>query len=114
VAKEKSVDKKERQDINQDNRDFIKFSPVPAVPTIDSASLEMQARQPKNILETGDSVKNSIKDEGAFSEAETKKDGCLEKCVQQFCLPDKNLSLFSNCVEKCKTLLDCLLCVFQI
>ena len=104
VAKEASGGKKQREDINQENRDFIQFSPVPAVPTIASASIEMQARQPKNILETGDSVKNSIKDEGAFSEAETKKDGCLEKCVQQFCLPDKNLSLFSNCVEKCKTL----------
>jgi len=99
-----SVDKKEMQDINQDNTDVNQFSPVQAVPTIASASVQMQARQPKNILRTGDGVKNIIEDKEAFSEAETKKDGCLERCVQQFCLPDKNLSLFSNCVEKCKTL----------
>ena len=105
MAKEVSVDNKERQYINQENRDLIQFSPVPAVPTkLARASVQMEARQPKNILRTGNGGENSIKDKEAFSEAETKQDGCLERCVQEFCLPDKNLSLLSNCVEKCKTL----------
>ena len=73
-----------------------KFMPVPAVP---SGTDDMLSRQPKNIVEDIDDVVNIVKEE----EDENDKNGiCLEKCVQQFCISDKDFSLFSNCVEKCK------------
>jgi len=74
-----------------------KFMPVPAVP---SGTDDMLSRQPKNIVEDNDDVVNFAKEE----EDENDKNGkCLEKCVQQFCITDKDLSLFSSCVEKCKS-----------
>jgi hypothetical protein len=76
------------------------FQPVPAVPSDPSNNL---ARQPKNILGGGNGVVNTVEEEEGVDITEDKNSECLEKCVQQFCIPDKDFSLFSNCVEKCKS-----------
>ena len=86
--------------VKQKNVDTRQFNPVPAVPelTID----DKQARQPKNIVALSHEVENNIDEEKAV--VETLINGnCLDKCVQQFCLLEEDLSLFSNCVGKCKT-----------
>jgi len=71
------------------------FMPVPAVPSLG----DMLGRQPKKILDNVDDVVNKVKEE----ESEDKNRKCLEKCVPQFCIQDKEFNLFSSCVEKCKS-----------
>ena len=57
-------------------------------------------KEKKVMMEDSDDVVNFAKEE----EAENDKNGkCLEKCVQQFCITDKDFSLFGSCVEKCKS-----------
>jgi len=75
------------------------FMPVPAVPSVPSDTL---SRQPKNIVEGVDDVVNIVN----LEKSENKNRRCLEKCVQQFCIPDKDISMFSSCVEKCKSFCD--------
>ena len=86
--------------VKHNNVDARQFNPVPAVPeiTID----DKQTRQPKNILALSGEVENNI--DGEKTVVETLINGnCLDKCVQQFCLLEEDLSLFSNCVGKCRT-----------
>jgi len=71
------------------------FMPVPAVPSLG----DMLGRQPKKILDNVDDVLNKVREE----ETEDKNRKCLEKCVPQFCIQDKEFNLFSSCVEKCKS-----------
>jgi len=75
------------------------FMPVPAVPNVSSDTL---SRQPKNIVEGVDDAVNIVN----LEKSENKNRRCLEKCVQQFCIPDKDISMFSSCVEKCKNFCD--------
>merc|ERR1712013_939726 len=71
------------------------FMPVPAVPSLG----DMLGRKPKKILDNVDDIVNKVKEE----DTEDKNRKCLEKCVPQFCIQDKELNLFSSCVEKCKS-----------
>jgi len=71
------------------------FMPVPAVPSLG----DMLGRKPKKILDNVDDVVNKVKEE----DTEVKNRKCLEKCVPQFCIQDKEFNLFSSCVEKCKS-----------
>merc|ERR1712179_725014 len=75
------------------------FMPVPAVPSVPSDAL---SRQPKNIVEGVDDIVNIAN----LEKSENKNGKCLEKCIQQFCIPDKDISIFSSCVEKCKSFCD--------
>jgi len=75
------------------------FMPVPAVPSVPSETL---SRKPKNIVEGVDNVVDIVN----LEKSENKNRRCLEKCVQQFCIPDKDISMFSSCVEKCKSFCD--------
>ena len=86
---------------DENNVDTRQFNPVPAVPEIKID--DKQTRQPKNILSLSDEVENNIDEEKALVEDISSNGSCLDKCVQQFCLLEEDLSLFSNCVGKCKT-----------
>jgi len=98
VAAVPDHDKVDKENIDakiEGNALLSKFMPVPAVPSVPD---DMLGRQPKNIVEDIDDVINIVKVE------ENDKNGrCLEKCVEQFCIPDKDFSLFSRCVGKCKS-----------
>ena len=98
VAAVPDHDKVDKENIDakiEGNALLSKFMPVPAVPSVPD---DMLGRQPKNIVEDIDDVINIVKVE------ENDKNGrCLEKCVEQFCIPDKDFSLFSSCVGKCKS-----------
>jgi len=71
------------------------FMPVPAVPSLG----DMLGRKPKKILDNVDDVVNKVNEK----DTEDKNRKCLEKCVPQFCIQDKEFNLFSSCVEKCKS-----------
>jgi len=107
VAAVPDHDMEDRKDLNENIVDAkveeieipFQFMPVPAVPSVLSDTL---SRQPKNIVEGIDDVVNIVK----LEKSENKNRRCLEKCVQQFCIPDKDISMFSSCVEKCKSFCD--------
>ena len=102
------------KDVSEDNRKkkvlftiapvLRQFSPVPAVPDVTTAPDDSLIRQPKNTLRLSDDVDNTLEEQKVDSEKNVNKEGsCLERCVQHFCLPEEDLSMFSNCVDKCKT-----------
>jgi len=73
------------------------FSPVPAVPDI----TEEISRQPKKVLDS----RNINIEDGVTKANETKvkdTDNCEEKCIEQFCLPQDDLSMLSKCENKCR------------
>jgi len=104
VAKEVSEDNSEKDTfmIAPVPRQFM-FSPVPAVPDVTTAPDDRLARRPKNTLELSDDFDNIIEVQKNTSENNMNKEGsCIERCVQQFCLPEEGLSMFSTCVDKCQ------------
>ena len=101
VAKEVSEDNKKKRDslpLVSVPRQFI---PVPAVPYVTTAPDDNFDRKPKATLGLSQEVDNALEEQKASSK---KNEGgeCIEKCIRQFCLPEKDLSKFSTCAEKCK------------
>ena len=94
VAEDLFVNNKKKEDPVPFPR---QFSPVPAVPD-DTHDID---RQPKKVLQLNgvDNIDNNVRN--------TKKGSlprnCLGKCLDQFCLPVSDLSLYGNCEDKCKT-----------
>ena len=102
VAAVPEQDMEDRKDFNEKVEGIdipSQFMPVPAVPSVPSDTL---SRQPKNIVEVVDGVVDIVN----LEKSENKSRRCLEKCIQQFCIPDKDISMFSSCVEKCKSFCD--------
>jgi len=103
VPKDVSGDNKQEKDL------FIvpvprQFSPVPAVPDVTTAPDDKLPRQPKNTLSLNNEVGNTLEEQKVKNQKTMNKEGkCLERCVQQFCIPEDDLGMFSNCVDKCKT-----------
>jgi hypothetical protein len=104
IAQEVSEDSRKKTDLVKQNHVPRQFSPVPAVPVVTAAPGDKIARQPKNKLRTSDVDDNQLEEEKVAIETLNKNGICLEKCVQQFCIPEEDLSMFSNCVDKYKTL----------
>ena len=49
-------------------------------------------------------IGNNLEEQKVKNQKTMNKEGkCLERCVQQFCIPEDDLGMFSNCVDKCKT-----------
>ena len=93
---------------------YLDFMPVPAVP--DPSRVSQEARRPKegiNSLDINLSLQNTIQPSGPATKAPEAEDDrkeerrkfkrCQGRCVQQFCLPVDNLTVYEKCVDKCKS-----------
>merc|ERR1712106_514451 len=99
VAKELSKDNRKEKDVYTIAPVLRQFSPVPAVPDVTTSPDDGLVRQPKNTQDLSDNIDNSLEKQKDVN----KKGMCAERCVQQFCLSEEDLSMFSTCVDKCKT-----------
>ena len=104
---------------------YLEFMPVPAVP--DPSIMTQEARRPKDSLSSLDinlSLQNTIQPGGPATKAPAAEEDrqeerqedrqedrqeerrkfkrCQGRCVQQFCLPVDNLTVYEKCVDKCK------------
>ena len=90
---------------------YLEFMPVPAVPN--PSRVNQEARRPKEGLDITLSLQNTIQPRGPATKAPEAEDDrkeerrkfkrCQGRCVQQFCLPVSNLTVYKNCVDKCKS-----------
>ena len=87
---------------------LAKFSAVPAVPTTDMERVDPVQVDNENSVEqerVAAPYNVTSKDEDDFVSAEEKRKvfkRCHGKCVQKFCLPVGNLSVFDRCTQKCR------------